>query len=820
MQKSLPLVRTRFLALSLCLVAAPAAAQITFSDQDTAGVQPLALSISGGISLGSYQAGVNYGLLEVYRHAAWNPEFQDSTEIPRYRLRSVTGASAGNVNTLLWAIEACTDVRERGEPYRSPDPSNSLFWQVWLSIGWDRLFDPASDELALFDREALTDIAEPLLKERMADRRLVEDCAVPSGITLTRITPDTLRLQGLPIETQRHVTAFDVEVDSYAAPLGRRVRFRQADRLDNDDQHLGILVRLDPHDGDIPLETMLEAVKASASFPVAFAPVELAVWYPSKGTETHSFVDGGFFDNNPVGLARSIYAASGGRDTLDILYVDPDRFRSRLAENRAVPPTAPPNGGLAAVIATIQGAVPTARQYELQLLARERAFRQREERIDARLLERGINPDTLRRLVGADTLAYRATERLLLSSRAYPVLGEHLGAFGGFLARPGREFDFYVGLYDGLYMATWYHTCREFADSTAFESQQKHRCVGNRLPALLQNPDLVRDPARQVLSWLYASEFAPMTVPVHRTAEEAEERVTVQHAFFTALGTQFRPADPTACVDKRVVSAVLCHDGLLMVLDTLGAHHHARGIMSRWQRVCTPECWVESDFVGLIDNPMWASTRMLDGLLERLVYVEGLMRDRPDARGGDVRKPILATRWLFEASHLRSRPRWDLTPNSVPSSTWIRKIPISYLGANLGTPGLEIRYQPVWNRWNPQFIRGNVIFHYNSDPILNTDRWYAGVGISASRYVPNVALSEFGIGMNVFRPVNGFTGDVPTPYELEGYVMLIANQLRVGGRLLIDGEHRGLIHGKRGWAFSVGLSDPIGLMYWMKNLGS
>lgn len=720
MQKSLPLVRTLFLALSLCLVAAPAAAQITFSDQDTAGVQPLALSISGGISLGSYQAGVNYGLLEVYRHAAWNPEFQDSTEIPRYRLRSVTGASAGNVNTLLWAIEACTDLREGTRAYRSPDPATSLFWQVWLEIGWDRLFSVNSSERALFDRAALINVARPLLDERMKDRRLYEGCEVPAGITLTRITPGTIRLQELPIETQRHVTAFDVAVDSASAPLGTRVRFRQAKKLDDQDQHLGILVRLKPHDGDIPLETMLEAVKASASFPVAFAPVELDVRYPNGTSEPHFFVDGGFFDNNPVGLARSLYEANGGRDTLDILYVDPDRLRSRLETDRQIRRKPTPNGGLAAVVETFSGAVPTARQYELQLLARERTFRRREQQLVDSLVEGGMKRSEIPR-------ADWATERLLISDRAYPVLGEHLGAFAGFLARPGREFDFYVGLYDALYLASWYHTCSHLPDSVAEERQAKHRCVGRELPKLIRYEGLVRDPARHVLQLLYGSEFAPMEVS-EPPSGEIRERVTVQRAFFRALGSQFVPQDPERCRDKRLVSVILCRDGLRTVIDTLSADSRARSTLSEWRRNCRAEyCRVESDFVDLVDNPMAASTRMVDDIAYRLVDVEERMKTSSSAEGDDYLKPVLGARWLFEASHLRSRPRWDLLPGSVPRSDWPSRVPISSIAGNVGTAGIEARLSPTYNaRWG--FIRLNGILHYNGEPVSSRDRTYGGVG--------------------------------------------------------------------------------------------
>lgn len=818
-----------FAAFLFSFILAPGAgAQISFGN-DTIGAKPLGLSISGGISLGSYQAGVNFGLLELYRHAAWNPDFGTHWKIPRYHLRTVTGASAGNINTLLWAVEACTDLRDARGAYRSPDPEESLFWDVWLSIGWERLFNPRSDELALFDRKALIDdLVGPRLKERMRDPRLVEGCTVPAGITLTRILPDTLWLQKLDIVTQRHVTPFTLLVDSEQADLGTRVRFVHEDRIKPEDQYFGLLVRLQPHDGDIPINRLLEAVKASASFPVAFAPVELDVWYPGRGGDTDSFVDGGAFDNNPVGFARNLYGLRGDSTTLDILYVNPYRLRMELRDKREVEQERAPSGGLAAVMRTLGGAIPTARQYELQLVARERAHQARVDTLRALIagLDSLVTPAQRRGLRmqlhgNADTLPAPTRERLLLSSRAYPVLGEHLSSFGAFLARPGREFDFYVGMYDALYMALTEHACSAFADTTGRASQLAHTCVGKLLPGLIQSPDLVRDPAREVLSLLYEREYGPIGRPAGELrTRDMEERVAVQRAFFTALGTQFTPVDAEVeCHDKRVVYVLLCGDGLLDVLRSIGNNDDVVRILREWSRRCDRECLVEPSFVALVQEPAHGATVMLDQVIERLLQVEGMMKNRTRLHGGNYVTPVTAGQWLFHASHLRSRPVWEWSPNSIPETSGARLIPISYLGANFGTAGAEARYTPAWNFGNPLFARGNLIVHYNGEPLNSTDRWYGGAGASVGRYFTRIYVSELGVGANLFQPLDNLRGSALNPWEVEGYGVFVANQLRLGIRWMPDGDHRGLIHGRRGWAFSAGLNDPVGLAYWIGKIG-
>lgn len=786
-------------------------AQITFGP-DGDGAAPLGLSLSGGISLGAYQAGVNFGLLELYRHAAWDDGFTDGTGIPRYRLRSVTGASAGNINTLLWALEACTDLREPGRPYRSPPPDESLFWRIWGTIGWTRIFKEKSGELAVFDRRSLIDdLAAPLLAERMRDPRLVPECSVPAGITLTRVLPDTLELQQLGIETQRVVTPFRVTVDR--ARGDTLVRFARMDGLGNEDQHFGMMAHLAPRGADIPFADLLQAVKASAAFPIAFAPVTLPVWYENEAEPARSlFLDGGAFDNNPVGLARNLYGAQGDSRRLDILYVNPSRYRADLARARhdtLAPP--PPPGGLASVMRFVQGAVPTARQYELQLLARERAHQER-----VRLLRQEIQ--RLERYAPAAERAGAAApgqpavqERLLLSSRAYPVFGEHLGFFAAFLARPAREFDFYVGMYDGAHMALWHHACARHGD----DRDARQACVGRALPRIIGDTLIMRDPARQIAAMLYNAEFRGDTLPVPPVPPELRDRFTVQKALFRAMGTQFTPADRDDCVDSRLIYQLLCGDGLLAVLDTLRADREAVRVIRGWAAACDSlRCDAEPVFRDLLDNPMGGGTRVLDDVIDRLRLVERGMRRDTTIPDDDYLRLVTSLQWTFHASHLRSRARLDLNPSSAPPGSWLRAVPVSFMGANLGAPGLEARWQPTWNIRSPGLVRGSLIYHYNAAPTNGGADHYLGFGGGVGWYSTWIVVSEGGVEAHHFRSIEPGAGRGGVT-EVEAYGVLLAGQMRVSLRVLPFREEHGMLHGPRGWSVTAGLSDPMGLAFWL-----
>lgn len=95
----------------------------------------VSLTVSGGISLGSYQAGATWAFLYVLRHQealrarrlAANGSPTPSYPEP-FELDVLTGASAGNINAILAAKEYCAKT-----PSRSPEASD--LWFTWVRMG-------------------------------------------------------------------------------------------------------------------------------------------------------------------------------------------------------------------------------------------------------------------------------------------------------------------------------------------------------------------------------------------------------------------------------------------------------------------------------------------------------------------------------------------------------------------------------------------------------------------------------------------------------------------------------------------------------------
>lgn len=392
--------------------------------------KPLGITVSGGVSLGSYEAGFLYLYLEAEKLT------------PKQELKIVTGASAGSVNALVSAISSCRPPNE--------DPLEDLGWRAWGGVGFRQLFnrERASRE-ALFSRDALNDSFERV--REVWKQGLPESCDVVVGVVVTRVTPRSIELQkGLTIPRLEEKFVLRIQ--------GRGVG--KAPKLSNyvvPSSHIPqpLLPLIDDENDASAQErnfTQLRSlIFASAAFPVAFAPqpIEYCLSKPprdgeavsAKNTECTSpefldlFIDGGVFDNNPLRLGylvaenrlrrtddgrtvwRDLLSEGPSAPVSDIrhIYLDPDTSAYPPEEENAEDHRE--NGLFEQVFKLGGGFVETARARELASLAEERK---------------------------------ELTERMRLTASYFPKASEHLHAFVGFFDRDFRLFDFYLGMYDAF----------------------------------------------------------------------------------------------------------------------------------------------------------------------------------------------------------------------------------------------------------------------------------------------------------------------------------------------------------------------------------
>ena len=445
-------------------------------------LRPLVVVSGGGISKGAYQAGVNWAILNLLR---LQRDGRDLGLDP-HELIIATGASAGGVNSLLAAAEW-----SRSGDTLAP-PQNSLFWRVWTTVGLRELLPPcrdgtkcAPDVESALSRRYMHDSVFPMVGESFRDNRATLQRPVATGFMLTEVVPRDVDLSEdgrLTVESVRSALLMqatplragglayepfpfpsDSSLSASRRGFGSLVHPRLATLATRgeapvDSTRASVCWKDAEEVGDVQerakenMNRVRDIALASAAFPYAWAPMELDVslaldahGWPSehpRDRDQRWYVDGGVFDNNPLGVALNLrehlqeregktdlYATScsGQRperlawNRTTILFTDPDDTRAGWYESQAQPRPVEPANAVDNLVRLGTNFLTTGRQYEIESIGR------------------GLNPMQQSWIVNTD--------------RAFPIVGSTLGAFGAFLARPFREFDFYVGVYDGYVFA-------------------------------------------------------------------------------------------------------------------------------------------------------------------------------------------------------------------------------------------------------------------------------------------------------------------------------------------------------------------------------
>ena len=447
-----------------CALLSVACASPALAQAPSPGPQPFSITVSGGVSLGAYEAGVLYFLTEAIKRSQGEAE-----------LRIATGASAGSANALISLLDSC----------RAPveDPARSLGFQTWLPVGMNELFVPELvTASSVFTRAPLV-----VAMERVAQRYgegLRADCDVVLGVSVTRETPTHVAFRNSAtqsaLEIPRQVETFAVRIQgrgpgrvprltNYADPRARLPQPLLPFELAEDDaaqmRNFGRLTEL---------------LYASSAFPLVFAPYKLAhcetdptapdppatAAHLACTNPTHTrFIDGGLFDNSPLRMNYSLVAqrmrrgADGRTRWLDTA---PDagtqapavRFSYVDPSTHAYPPTDEVEAA---------GAVESALDMSVRLTSTFIETARRRELLA--LLEESSDADAL-------------GERIALTRNQLPTISSQLGAFFGFFERDFRQLDFYLGMYDGLV------SVRSYLGRTGAGAEESERRLAAQFPVL------------------------------------------------------------------------------------------------------------------------------------------------------------------------------------------------------------------------------------------------------------------------------------------------------------------------------------------------
>jgi predicted acylesterase/phospholipase RssA len=388
---------------------------------------PFSLTLSGGISLGAYEAGLNWALLE------WLKTKQTGAD-PSAPLLGVSGASAGAINALISAMRWC-------ERDTTTSIDDNLFSTTWRQVGLDDPYgllpertsnyvdvashDPDWDPDFLISRKNAFSVVLGRVAAALDAHRYRPGCRVRLSLMVTKVQPRRITVDHLSTRSQRLVVPLVLVVDRSGA-----AHFELNLELLNDDRQrnlLGEVLLLSPlsatPDARVSTTDVIRAVLASSAHPSSFGPVLLKHCTPKPECPTNRelpgeaakcaalasllppdgdrdgdgdpvmcaepFIDGGAFDNVPLGIAvaqaeSAVFPSGAAQSSLPVryIYLDPS-VRRAAAEQKCEPPAsarpaaaprgqpeAPPRDPITELVRFVGGMYSSASDYELHNVLR------------------------------------------------------------------------------------------------------------------------------------------------------------------------------------------------------------------------------------------------------------------------------------------------------------------------------------------------------------------------------------------------------------------------------------------------------------------
>ncbi len=354
----------------------------------------MSMIISGGVSLGAYEAGYNWAMIKMLS------KIRDHGKLIKPSIRSVAGASAGSINALLTAMYWCQN--DSVPLHNSVD--DNLFYETWVKLGIEDLAiqgkDPTNKN-SLFTRRGLEKKGEIII-DHLKKPIFRKGCEVPLGVSVTKVKPIIENISGIKVKNQ-----------NFSVPLVFKEKNGQG-IVENNDLQKSTAFYLSIPGIEKDRQKLVNLLFASGAFPGAFQQVKLDYRYKGENNSAY-FIDGGLYDNVPLDLAIAL-----DKKSTHFLFMDPSNIRNEIMvkedEGQEELPVGFITTNLTPVFSSF-GIMQSMKLYD----AINKNFREDSEK------------------------------QLILSSRHHPITGKFLGHFGAFLDENFRTYDYYVGIYDAIY---------------------------------------------------------------------------------------------------------------------------------------------------------------------------------------------------------------------------------------------------------------------------------------------------------------------------------------------------------------------------------
>ncbi len=352
----------------------------------------LAITISGAVSLGSYEAGVLYEIIHAIGQHNTDP---GTTPETRIEIDVLTGASAGGMTATIAAQKLAFEADALSDPY------NNCFYRPWVAdISLEGLLASHGDDDAtksILSSQLVEDISVRYLTQRYQSHMDPPRAKHPAAANLIRLGLAMSNLNGvdygLPMLPKK--------------PDGTQELFIYTDHQDT----LETWIEADKPGVDDVLdlwEPVRNACVSCGAFPFAFRVIEVirhASEYADPTlvskllpTQPFAYTDGGVFQNEPLGLAKNLVDQIDKH--LDVgnrfyLFVDPGS-KSSTANGSFSAAVADYRGMAGALVGAIFGQA----RFQDWVTAegvndKIRLFNARAEQLHKNILDGSLNPSAL-----------------------------------------------------------------------------------------------------------------------------------------------------------------------------------------------------------------------------------------------------------------------------------------------------------------------------------------------------------------------------------------------------------------------------------------
>ncbi len=267
----------------------------------------IAITISGAVSLGSYEAGVMYEIISAFKEHNLHP---DTTEQEKFEIDVLTGASAGGMTVAIAAQALLYDAQRL-----DGETSNTLY-QPWVQdVSLQQLLAGKDDaRFSILSSDLVENIARKYLTARYASGPPTPGVPHPAAADKIKLGLALSNLNGVNYSVQLQ-TGGDFGYTRFQDQYRQDLSTSTKDDLDT-------------------WEVIRVASLCCGAFPLAFRVQELqrqpTEYAPGTGFPKpdlkFAYTDGGVFQNEPLGLAKNLVDELDDHQNLDTrfyLYVSP-----------------------------------------------------------------------------------------------------------------------------------------------------------------------------------------------------------------------------------------------------------------------------------------------------------------------------------------------------------------------------------------------------------------------------------------------------------------------------------------------------------------